>query len=114
MEQLFELFRGGLGSGNAEGASEPVGAIANLDWRGVGTDLGGDVCRCLLDPDATSTCEGSGSCVGGKGSLDLFHEAGFHLAGLGHDGSIAVEVMEGLEGFERWEGCEAVRFLLEV
>ena len=52
--------------------------------------------------------------MGGKRSLDLFHETGFHLAGLGHGGSIAVEGTESLEGLEEWEGWEAVRFLLEV
>jgi hypothetical protein len=55
----------------------------------------------LLDRNATPTREGSRSCVDGKGSLDLIHEAG-----LGHGDSIAVEELKGLKDFERFEGYE--------
>jgi hypothetical protein len=43
IEQLFELFRRGVRSGDVENASEPVRAIANLNWGGGGTGLGGGV-----------------------------------------------------------------------
>jgi hypothetical protein len=42
----------------------------------------------LLDRNTTSAREGSGSRMGGKGILDLFHEAGLDLVGLRHDGCV--------------------------
>jgi hypothetical protein len=101
IEELFELARRGLRPGDVQGTSEPVRAVANLNWRGGGNGLGGDFGGSLLDRNATSTCEGSRACVGGKGSLDLIHETS-----LGHGESIAVEGDKSWKGWKGWKGLK--------
>lgn len=60
----------------------------------MGIGLGGALGGCRLDRDGTSTSEGSGTIVGGNGSLDLFHETGFGGTGLGRVDLMSVEMQE--------------------
>jgi len=91
VDQLFELLGRRLRFGEIEDVSEPVRAVANLDRWGVRIGLGGAFDSFRLDRDETSASKGSGKIVGSKGSLDLFHEAGFGGAGLGHVDSMFAE-----------------------